>query len=165
MTHRYLLDANVFIEPAKKYYAFALVPKYWDYLCAYAEDGTISSIDKVKDELRRDSQLVEWANTRFPRWESTRSDEIIDEFKNITEWFKPNQHYTESAKALFADRSKADAWVIAYAKINNYTVVTDEHWNSEKKKKIPIPNACELLGVEWIGVIAMLHSLGIVLSG
>lgn len=157
------MDANVFIEPAKKYYAFNLVPKYWDCLCTYAEKGFISSIDKVKNELRRDKQLVEWANTKFPRWESTRNDDVINEFKNITEQFRLNQHYTVAAKTIFADKAKADAWIIAYAKINNYVVVTDERWNQEQRKKIPIPNTCDILDVEWIGIIGMLQNLKIVL--
>ena len=45
LTSRYLLDANVFIEPSKKYYAMDLVPRYWNCLKTYAQKGIISSID------------------------------------------------------------------------------------------------------------------------
>lgn len=164
MIRKYVLDANVFIEPAKKYYAFDLVPKYWNYLCTCVENGMMCSIDKVRDELLQDQQLINWANTKFPRWESTKNAEAVNEFRNITEFFKSNQHYTKGAKDNFANKSKADAWVISYAKINNCIVVTDERWNQERRRQIPIPNACNILGVEWIGIIEMLQSLKIVLS-
>lgn len=49
----YVLDANVFIEAAHRYYAFDLVPRFWDSLLHHAEDGVIGSIDRVKQELDR----------------------------------------------------------------------------------------------------------------
>lgn len=164
MTSKYLLDANVFIEPSKKYYAMDLVPRYWNCLKTYAQKGIISSIDRVRDEVSSNEQLREWVQNEFPQWESTRSTEVVSEFRQIIERFRQSQHYSKDAKEMFADESKADAWVIAYAKVHNCIVVTDEHWNSERKKKIPIPNACHLLQVERIGIIEMLRNLGIQLS-
>lgn len=164
MTAKYLLDSNVFIEPSKKYYAMDLVPSYWDFLTTYAQNGILSSIDRVRDEVSNNEQLGEWVQNVFPRWESTESTEVISEFRQITAWFKKSQHYNKYAKAVFENESKADAWVIAYARVYNYTVVTDERWNAEIKKKIPVPNACHLLQVKWTGITDMLRSLGIRLS-
>ena len=164
MTTKYLLDANVFIEPSKKYYAMDLVPKYWDCLKTCAQDGILSSIDRVRDEVSNNEHLKEWVRNEFPHWESTKSTEVVSEFRQIIELFKRSQHYNKHAKDMFADESKADAWVIAYAKVHNCIVVTDEHWNPERKKKIPIPNACHLLQVEWTGITDMLRKLGIQLS-
>ena len=38
--------------------------------------------------------------------------------------------------------SVADGWVMAYAKVNDRTVVTDEEYDSEAKKRVPMPNVC-----------------------
>jgi len=38
---RYILDANVFIEATRRYYAFDLAPKFWDSLVHYAANGQI----------------------------------------------------------------------------------------------------------------------------
>lgn len=41
----YVLDADVFIEASRRYYAFDLVPfnRFWDILLHYADDGAIES--------------------------------------------------------------------------------------------------------------------------
>lgn len=46
----YLLDTNVFIEAARRYYSFDIAPAFWTALLYYAEKGNLHSIDKVKDE-------------------------------------------------------------------------------------------------------------------
>jgi len=47
----YVLDANVFIEAAQRYYAFDLAPGFWQALLDHAKDGRIQSIDRVSVEL------------------------------------------------------------------------------------------------------------------
>ncbi|MHB9112955.1 MAG: DUF4411 family protein, partial [Thermoleophilia bacterium] len=44
MTRPYLLDANVFIEAANRYYAFDLVPAFWQALIDHATNGELLSI-------------------------------------------------------------------------------------------------------------------------
>lgn len=57
----FVLDANVFIEAARRYYAFDLAPGFWESLIHYAKNGRIRSIDRVKQELERGKdQLAEW---------------------------------------------------------------------------------------------------------
>ena len=41
MTSRYLLDANVFIEAYKRYYAFDIAPAFWNNLALAAQDGLV----------------------------------------------------------------------------------------------------------------------------
>jgi hypothetical protein len=48
---RYVLDANVFIEAHKRYYAFDICPGYWAALIAQHHSGLVCSIDRVRDEL------------------------------------------------------------------------------------------------------------------
>lgn len=65
----YLLDANVFIEAAKHYYAFDLVPSFWEELVNNARKARILSIDKVKAELdNKEDELKQWANSDFVQW-------------------------------------------------------------------------------------------------
>jgi len=49
----YVLDANVFIEAARRYYAFDLAPMFWESLVHHAVNGRIQSIDLIKRELER----------------------------------------------------------------------------------------------------------------
>ena len=47
----FLLDANVFIEAAKRYYAFGIAPGYWDALIKHAGAGRCKKYrqDKVRN--------------------------------------------------------------------------------------------------------------------
>jgi len=57
----YVLDANVFIEAARRYYAFDVAPAFWNGLVHHAARGGIKSIDKIKQELERVSDdLADW---------------------------------------------------------------------------------------------------------
>jgi hypothetical protein len=44
----FVLDAAVFIEAHRRYYAFDLAPKFWGSLVQHAEHGQVESIDHVK---------------------------------------------------------------------------------------------------------------------
>ena len=47
----YVLDANVFIDAAKRYYAFDIAPGFWDSLALLAQIGSVRSIDRVYQEF------------------------------------------------------------------------------------------------------------------
>ena len=51
MTEKFLVDANSFIEPYRRYYAFDLIPSYWEALSAKAKTGRVVLLDMVKDEI------------------------------------------------------------------------------------------------------------------
>lgn len=58
----YLLDSDVFIEAKRRYYAFDFHPGFWEWLEQANGNGTLYSIDKVKDELLAvDDELAAWA--------------------------------------------------------------------------------------------------------
>lgn len=62
----YLLDANVFIEAARRYYAFDIAPPFWEALLEFAEKGKLISIDRVKNELLRGKdELSTWVKRSF----------------------------------------------------------------------------------------------------
>ena len=62
----YVFDANVFIEAARRYYAFDLAPRFWESLVEHANNGRIESVDRVKQELERGKdELAEWADSCF----------------------------------------------------------------------------------------------------
>jgi len=56
---QYILDANVFIEAYKRYYAFDLCPGFWRSIEHYGAQGKLASIDRVRDVLREGETLDE----------------------------------------------------------------------------------------------------------
>ena len=72
-------------------------------------------------------------------------------------WVQTNQQFQPQAKEKFA--RVADAWVAAYAKVNNRVVVTQEVYSENVKKRVPLPNVCQQFGVKCCDTFEMLHTL------
>jgi len=70
--------------------------------------------------------------------------------------------FLDYAKAEFA--SVADSWLIAYAKAYGCTVVTNETYNKEIRRKIQIPNVCEAFGIEYMNTFEMLRKLKVIIG-
>lgn len=85
MSKKYLLDANVFIEAHRRYYAFDLVPSFWLFLTKCAQDNKIISIDRVKYELEKQEDILSnWIKDEFSEWFMSTDDEnVIDNFKKL----------------------------------------------------------------------------------
>lgn len=160
---KYLLDANVFIEAARRYYAFDLAPGFWDALNSHGQNGSIQTIDRVKDEIiKGKDQLCDWISDSFdPYIVSTDVPEIITNFAEIMSW-ATSQSYSEAAKAELA--SVADGWLVACAKHSGSIVVTHEALDKSIKRKIPIPNVCEQFNVPYIDTFGMLRALQVKLG-
>ena len=154
-----VLDANVFIEARKRYYAFDICPAFWDSLLAEHGSGNIISIDRVRDELT-DPEISNWVASSVPAncWDDTKIQPVANSYAQMVAWVQANQQFTASAKAEFA--SVADGWLAAYAHANNCTVVTEEKFRDNIKKRVPIPNVCDAFGVPYMDTFEMLRTLG-----
>lgn len=84
---RFVLDTNVFVEAARRYYAFDIAPKFWSELVHRAAASNIISIDRVKGELARgNDDLAQWANGQFhPYFASTADQDVINAYGNT--WY------------------------------------------------------------------------------
>ena len=155
---RYLLDANVFIEAARRYYAFDLAPRFWESLVNLARQGTIRSIDRVKQELDKGkNHLAQWANQPFSHaFESTDDADIIRSYQKIMVWVQSQTQFSPAAKAEFAD--EADGWLVAYAMTKGFVVVTHELPADDAKRRVPLPNVCQAFDVAFVDTFEMLRA-------
>lgn len=163
---RYVLDSNVFIEAANRYYAFDIAPSFWQALIDHAWNGRVQSIDRVKADIDRGNDtLKDWANKDFHQWfTSTDQPDVIEAYRQIMVWANDQGQFTPSAKAEFADKKNADAWVIAYAKAKGSVVITHEVFKPDIKRRIPIPNVCRAFGIQYVDTFQMLRDLGVTLG-
>jgi hypothetical protein len=160
--HRFVLDANVFIQSHRDHYAFDIVPGFWKCLLEQHDAGTLVSIDRVKDEVLaggKDDALEDWVKKSAPKtlFASTKDAKVAKAYGEMMNWVQASAHYTDVAKRIFA--ANADGWVAAYAKVNGFVLVTHEKFNAEKKKEIPLPNVCKQFDVECILPFEMLRRL------
>lgn len=160
----YVLDANVFIEAAHRYYAFDLAPMFWNSLVRLAESGVIQSIDRVKQELlKMKDQLAKWAKTQFAdAFFSTNEADVIEYYAKVMKWVQRQARFIDAAKAQFA--GGADGWLVAYAAAKGLVIVTHEQPAPEARNRVPIPNVCLAFDVRYINTFEMLRELGVRLS-
>jgi len=156
----YLLDANVFIEAKRRYYAFDLCPGFWECLIWHHEGNhRILSIDKVKNELDRGGdELKDWADAApVSCFASTNESSVISEYGRIMNWVQAQAQYKPAAKREFAQG--ADGWLIAHAKVHGLTLVTHEALAPEACSTLPMPNVCEVFAVSYVDTFDMLRDL------
>ncbi|MBN2287043.1 MAG: DUF4411 family protein [Tissierellales bacterium] len=160
----YILDANVFIEAARRYYAFDLESPFWDNLIRLAEEGRILSIDRVKAELEKGhDDLADWASNDFHNaFESTDDEDVITSYAEIMKWVYQNNQFTIAAKSQYA--GSPDGWIIAYAHAKDCIVVTHEVLEENIKRKVKIPNVCKNFDIKWIDTFEMLRKLNVKLK-
>lgn len=159
----YVLDSDVFVQAARQYYAFDLVPAFWQGLVDLASSGRLLSVDRVRDELEQGKdQLARWATGTFRRWfVPTNESDVLEAYGRIMRWAQAQPKYWDAAKAEFADVKNADAWLVAYALAKGCVVVTQEQPHPEAKRKIFIPDVCQAFEVPFVDTYAMLRALGV----
>ena len=157
----YVLDSNVFMEAARRYYAFDLAPKFWESLVHYAVNGQIQSIDRIKQEIERgNDELAIWATSQFSdAFASTDEEDVIESYSEVMSWVQAQDQFSDAAKADFA--AGADGWLVAYARPKGLIVVTHEVLDPSIRRKVPIPNVCEAFGVNCVDTFEMLRQLGV----
>lgn len=157
----YVLDASVFIEAARRYYAFEIAPVFWDSLIRYAQDGRVCSIDRVRDEIKLGAdELWDWSKQHFAQWfVSTNDGAIIAHYGEIARWVQGQAQFSKAAKADFS--SGADGWLVAFALGGGHVVVTQEAARPEAKVRVPIPNVCRAFNVRCMDTFQMLRELGV----
>jgi hypothetical protein len=159
----FLLDTNVFIEAAKRYYAFDIAPGFWGALLMHAEAGRIISIDRVFDELARGKDhLFRWVqNNMKDYFRSTGERNVLEVYAQLMRWGQRQSHFTSQARREFAEADNADPWRVAYAKAKGYVLVTLEKNNPGMRRKIPIPSACQAFQVPYMDTFKMLRKLSV----
>lgn len=159
----YVLDTNIFIDAAQRYYSFDLVPGFWDKLIDLAKNRKIVSIDKVKEEIdngKEKDSLRLWADNKFQEWFlSTEQPDVINAYREIIEWVAGQNQLLTKAKEEFA--SCADGWLIAYAKAYGYIVVTDETKDLKCRNRVKIPNVCLAFDIPYVNTFQMLRQLNV----
>lgn len=160
----YVLDANVFIEAARRYYAFDIAPPFWTMLIDRANRGQVLSIDRVGIELNRGKDdLAKWANASFHEFfASTEDEDATEAYRRIMAWSQRQTRFTDAAKAEFA--RVPDGWLVAYALAKGCVVVTHEQFDPNIRRKVKIPNACQAFGVSYVDTFQMMRELGVKLG-
>ena len=157
---KFLIDTNSIVEAKDFFYAFDLCPGFWDALSRHHELGEVYSIDKVKRELIDGNDiLVRWAKA-MPKdfFLPTATADVATQYAAIVQWVQENYNRQDAVSSFAA---KADGWLIAYAKVHGFKIVSEEKLNLGMKKRVANPNVCHQFGVPYCNVFEMLRELNV----
>jgi hypothetical protein len=164
-SHSYVLDANAFIQPHRRFYPFDLCPGYWRALQWHRTRSGVCSIDRVGDELLDgEDKLSDWVKSDLPKafFETTADLEVVGWYRKLAEWVNAEPQFLDQAREEFA--TAADGWIVAFAKAREAIVVTLEVFDPNIRKRVPIPNLCRAFDVEPITPFEMLRRLKVEFS-
>ncbi|RKX72370.1 DUF4411 domain-containing protein [candidate division TA06 bacterium] len=123
---KYVLDTNVFIQAHRLYYPLDVIPSFWDKLKEFSLDNRIISIDKVKNEIfRNDDILTEWVQGNLENifFNTTNEENVIVKYRELSRWAVLNENnYLKRAIDEFLDKDNADAWLISFCFSYGYNI-------------------------------------------
>lgn len=165
--HRYLVDANVFIQAKNFHYRFEFCQGFWQWLADGHDAGLLFSTAKVLQELNDgndEDQVKLWANQLPSSFfvPDIHDAAVMQAYGQVMTWNFSNSHYTQQAKDEFARADKADAFLIATATAHGYHLATHELSKPETKRRVLIPDAADVFGVRCTMIYDLLsrHAVG-----
>lgn len=163
---QYLLDTNIYINFYDRAYRFEYFPSFWDAFEKVLNQYVILPKIVVEETNKSDE---------FKKWlEDTFKGEYLNHKNYAEEWGQIIQHIAQhpcySDKALIDPRSWthekiADGWLIAIAKKDGLTLVTDERANPTLNARNPsgavkIPDIAKDFGIKCITMNEFFKEIG-----
>lgn len=157
---KYVLDANVFMQAHRQWYRFCFCQGFWAFLIKQNQDGVITSIDKVRDEIHQGDALHSWVRKAAPKslFLTSKSTAVAKQYSEIVNWVMTSDKYLPAAKNEFM--GEADGWIMAYAMAHGLTVVTHEVPSLEKRR-VKMPDVCVHFRIPYCNTFKMLEDLKI----
>jgi hypothetical protein len=151
----YIIDANILITAHRTTHPLDIHLTFWDKLKDVLNNSSITSIDKVKDEIYHfEDDLCSWCKQHLHKSFWKDSSISIPEYSEIQNWAS-NEGYKPGAIREFADLKNADPFLVSYAlnQINkgiDITIVSLEVSAPDSKKSIKLPDVCAEFNIPYI---------------
>lgn len=151
----HLLDANVFIEAQRHYYAMDLARGFWDWLEAEVSLPDVRSIRPVFDEMKDYGDLLSgWIRSIGHQLFLDLEADMLIHLPEIGEWVEG--HPAKRAKKnLFL--AGADPFLISACWARGWTLVTQET-SAGNKGDLKIPDACRAFGVSYTNTFELMRA-------
>ncbi len=161
---QYIIDTSSLTQAFRTYYSFEIAPSFWDFLETQFGNGSITTNDKVFEEIKLGKdKLFEWIarpNLKSKLINTKNETKIIRHYAHLMQWADSQTQYKSSAKERFAEFNNADAWVIACGLEYDLTIVSMEVTAPQSKREIKIPDVCEAFSINHIDTFTFLSELG-----
>ncbi len=159
---RYLIDSNVLIQAKNFHYKIEFCDGFWDWISVAHENKLVYSIKKVKSELfegKKDDPARMWAEEMPTTFflEDEKDVPLMQHYGSVITAVNGSSKYLQTAKNVFSDYKRADAFLIAAGLRYNATIVTHEKGNPNQKNRVPIPDGAQLVGVDTLTIFELLE--------
>ncbi len=168
-SEKFLLDANTLMTASRFFYAYDLVPSFWEIFGEEIKAGNIILLDMVKNEIDKgQDELKEWISEREADFQICNhvDPQIISKYAEIMQYIQTCGYYNENGLADWAKSNVADPWLIAAAAAKGYKLITFEQSAGSlnvknKSGRVKIPDVARHFGVEVHNLYYMMRQLGI----
>ncbi len=165
----YLLDTNIYINFYDRFYRFEHFPGFWNVFKDILNEFVILP-NVVLDEINKSPEFHNWLNNNLKSVNSV----VINHKTYAEQWADVIQYIAEhpcySEKALTDANSwtrerVADGWLIAMAKKEGYTIVTDELSNPNlnahhPSSSVKIPDIAKDFNIQCISMNTFFKKIG-----
>jgi hypothetical protein len=95
----FIVDSNFFIQAHRVNYPLDVAYSFWNKVKQLADSGKIISIDKVKEEIFDNNDLLtKWCESNLPGEFFMDTSHSIDSYRVVTSWvLSRNSHYLPNA--------------------------------------------------------------------
>lgn len=147
----YCFDTSAFLECWTRYYPPDIFPGLWDKLSDLAAYKQIVAPEEVRRELeKQEDDLTLWVQQR-PHIFVPLDSAVQTSVREVL------ARHPFLVKAT-SNRNQADPFVIAVARAQGLTVVTEEKGGTPTKPKIP--SVCQDFNVRCVGVVQFIRDQG-----
>lgn len=165
---KYLFDSDSLIVAKRFYYSPDFCPAFWDWIVTGNKNSVLFTIDRVADEFKQGNdgdylrEFVELHNDTFVKRTIIDHDCII-KYAEIQQWANTswvkgkNQNKVTKALEVFAKEKTADPWLVAYACVNGYHIISNEKSASESQTSVKLPDVANAFGVEVVRLHEVLN--------
>lgn len=150
---KYSIDSSSLITAWNSLYPPDVFAGVWSRLSSAIDDeGAVKITEAVYIELERQRDtLFDWVDQRNTSF-------IVPFDRDIQKGVTTIQADYPSLVDIENERDFADPFVIALAKMNSCTVVTEENLVGQQAKRLKIPNVCLGMEIDYLNFLGMIRA-------
>ena len=142
---KYSMDTSALIEGWYRRFPPDIVPGFWDNIDELIQNGNLKATEEVLVELEKKDDVIH-------NWVKERENLFIlidEEIQFVVREILSNHKTLIDSRR---NRSSADPFVIALAKINSSIVITEE-LPTQSNNRPHIPDVCHALDIGYVNLI------------
>lgn len=149
---KYSIDTSALLDAWVRYYPPDVFASIWEKLSQVATNGTLIATEEVLFELeKKDDDVFKWAKSHSGMFLPVNEPIQLE----VTSILGAHPRLVDTRR----ERSGADPFVIALAKIESCTVVTSERATGNLGKP-NIPDVCSQMNIRCLHLLDMYRELG-----